>query len=96
VTEEFVQKEGLFNGASSGNFRLKGCILGQISKNNISGRSPRLEALQCLPERGLIGPKTDKLYHKDRRVQTIIGEITLQPCPFLKTFHPNQHLDFGP
>ena len=74
----------------------KCCIRAKNLKISTSGRSPRLEDLQCLPERGLIGPKTDKLYHKDRRVQTIIGDIIPQIFPLSKRFHVDQEIDFGP
>ena len=62
----------------------------------VGGSYLQPDTLYCPRGGGLAGPKTDRPYHKDRRVQTIIGEITLPPCPFLKTFHSDQHLDFGP
>jgi hypothetical protein len=40
--------------------------------------------------------KTEGPYHKDRGVQTIIGEVIFQARPLLKRFHSNQDVDFGP
>jgi hypothetical protein len=51
-----------------------------------SGSNLRQDTVWCTPEKGFAGPKTDRLYHNDRRVQTIINEITLQSFPLLKRF----------
>jgi hypothetical protein len=61
-------------------FSISYYILKGNANNHISGTNPRPEALRCLPERGLTGPKIAGHCHKDRRIQTIIDEIILQTC----------------
>ena len=74
-------------GERTDDFVLKCCILKQISKMAITGSYPWADTLWRTSERGLVGLKTGGLRSKDRRVQTIICEITLHPCPLLKRFH---------
>ena len=51
-----------------------------------TGSNPRTDALWFRPGRGFADPKTGGLQYKDRRVQTIIGEIILQTWPSPKEF----------
>ena len=67
-------------------FHLKWSMLMENPKNAITGSYPRPDTSYCPRDGGLAGPKTDRPYLKDRRVQKIIGEIIYQTCPSLRKF----------
>jgi hypothetical protein len=67
-------------------FSLEVYTLRQKCPDSITGSYLRPDTLYCPRGEGLAGPKIDRPYHKDRRVQTIIGEIILHTCPFQQKF----------
>jgi hypothetical protein len=65
-------------------YELNSSIGGQKPKTKITGSYPRPDTSYCPRDGRLPGSKSERPYHKDRRVQTIIDEVTLQPCPLLR------------
>jgi len=53
----------------------------------VSGSNPRPDTSYCPRDEGLTGLKTDEPFHKERRVQTIIGKVTFQTCPYSNKFY---------
>ena len=70
-------------------YGLKCCMEVRFWEMRISGSYPRPDTSYWLRERGLTDPKTDRSYHKDWRVQTIISGIifpdTDSPRDFILT-----------